>query len=172
MHLGLETYNLAKDWDLTTIIDNCQETGFEGVELRTTHAHGVEAELNAAERDQVKARFADSSVELVGLGTAFEFDSVDPAEVKANVEGTKKYLELARDLGVSGVKVQPNKIHEDEGVPREKTFEQIGLALRRFGQPLLQVCDIPRLLFDAGFELPPLAGPFRFLSLKVAFSLI
>ena len=38
MKLGLVTYNLAKDWDLGTIIANCEETGFSGVELRTTHA--------------------------------------------------------------------------------------------------------------------------------------
>ena len=42
MKLGLVTYNMAKDWDVPTIIKNCQDTGFEGVELRTTHAHKVE----------------------------------------------------------------------------------------------------------------------------------
>src|SRR5438874_12179260 len=35
--LGLVTYELAKDWDIDTIIKNCEATGFEGVELRTTH---------------------------------------------------------------------------------------------------------------------------------------
>ena len=141
MHLGLVTYNLAKDWDIETIIENCQTTGFSGVELRTTHAHGVETELSPAQRQQVKERFADSSVELVGLGTAFEFDSVAPQEVQANIDGTKSYIELARDLGVSGVKVRPNKIHEDQGVPREKTFEQIGLALGQCGQFAAE-CDV------------------------------
>ncbi|HUU13448.1 MAG TPA: sugar phosphate isomerase/epimerase, partial [Terriglobia bacterium] len=38
--LGTVTYNLAKDWDIDTIIKNCQATGFEAVELRTTHKHG------------------------------------------------------------------------------------------------------------------------------------
>ena len=42
MNLGLVTYNLARDWDLPTLIRNCEETGFHAVELRTTHAHGVE----------------------------------------------------------------------------------------------------------------------------------
>ena len=40
---------------------------------------------------------------------------------------------MAADVGAAGVKVRPNKIHEDEGVPREQTFEQIGLALRECG---------------------------------------
>lgn len=134
MRLGLVTYNLAKDWDLETIIKNCEETGFEGVELRTTHAHQVEADLSPAQRAQVRQRFADSRVELVGLGTAFEFDAVAPAEVQRHIDGTKEYIRLARDLGAGGVKVRPNAVHEDQGVPKEKTFAQIGRALRQCGE--------------------------------------
>ena len=133
MKLGMVTYNLAKDWDVETIIKNCEETGFEGVELRTTHAHGVEVDLDAGQRAEVKNKFADSGVEIAGLGSAFEYDAVDPDEVRQNIEGTKEYVRLAHDLGVSGVKVRPNKVHDDEGVEREKSFEQIGLALRECG---------------------------------------
>ena len=45
MKLGLVTYNLAKDWDLDTIIARCAQHRFAGVEVRTTHAHGVEVSL-------------------------------------------------------------------------------------------------------------------------------
>src|SRR5260370_1385552 len=48
MHLGLVTYNVAKDWDLDTILKNCKAAGIEGVEFRTTHAHGVEPSIDAA----------------------------------------------------------------------------------------------------------------------------
>ncbi|MBT3344310.1 MAG: sugar phosphate isomerase/epimerase [Gemmatimonadetes bacterium] len=131
--LGVVTYQIAKDWDIDTLIANCSEVGFEGAELRTTHAHGVEVDLDAAARTEVKAKFADSAVELVGLGSAFDYDAIDPQEVKSNIEGTKEVVKLAADVGAAGVKVRPNKIHEDEGVPREQTFEQIGLALRECG---------------------------------------
>ena len=50
MNLGLVTYNLAKDWNLDKLIEMCAQHGFEGVELRTTHAHKVEADLTAAQR--------------------------------------------------------------------------------------------------------------------------
>ena len=129
MRLGLVTYQLARDWDVETIIANCEETGFGGVELRTTHAHGVEVGLSAEERGEVRARFEDSGVELAGLGSAFEYDAVDPGEVRRNIEGTKEYVRLAADLGAAGVKVRPNRVHDEEGVPRERTFEQIGQAL-------------------------------------------
>ena len=69
--LGLVTYQLAKDWDVETIIANCTEAGFEGVECRTTHAHGVEVSLTPAERSAVRARFEDSPVALAGLGSAW-----------------------------------------------------------------------------------------------------
>ena len=134
MKLGLVTYNLGKDWDIETLIANCEETGFEGVELRTTHAHGVEVELSDEERQRVRARFADSAVDIAGLGSAFEYDAVDADEVRRNIEDTKDYAKLAADVGSPGVKVRPNHVHDDEGVSREQTFEQIGASLRECGE--------------------------------------
>ena len=42
MRLGLVTYLWGKDWDLPTVIANCEKADVLGVELRTEHAHGVE----------------------------------------------------------------------------------------------------------------------------------
>src|SRR3954462_3288354 len=47
---GAVTYNIAKDWDLETILRNLAAAGIEGVELRTTHAHGDEISLPPAAR--------------------------------------------------------------------------------------------------------------------------
>jgi len=55
MHLGIVTYNVARDWDFDTLLKNCKGAGLEGVEFRTTHAHGVEPSLDAARRSEVKA---------------------------------------------------------------------------------------------------------------------
>ena len=139
--LGLVTYNLAKDWDIDTIIKNCEETGFEGVELRTTHKHGVEITLDKAQRAEVKQRFAASRVRLMSLGTTCEFESPDPAVVEKNIEETRRWCELAQDLGCVGVKVRPNGFPKD--VPEDKTLDQIGHALARCG-------DIAR---DHGVEI-------------------
>jgi len=62
MKLGIVTYNIAKDWDLPTIIKNCAEARFQGVELRTGHAHHVEVNLNKEQRAEVKQRFRDAPV--------------------------------------------------------------------------------------------------------------
>src|SRR5262249_17046123 len=120
-------YQWGAEWDLPTLIANCQKTGFRGVELRTTHKHGVEPSLNADQRQEVAKRFADSEVELVGLGTTCEYHAADPAVLKKNIEETKAFIRLTHDVGGSGVKVRPNNL--PAGVPQERTIEQIGKAL-------------------------------------------
>lgn len=132
MRLGLVTYNIARDWDLPTLIRNCQASGFEGVELRTTHAHGVEPGLSTLQRQEVRQRFADAGVTLWGLGTVCEFHQPDAALVRAQIENCKRWCELAEAVGAQGVKVRPNSLVE--GVPVEQTLAQIGAALRECGQ--------------------------------------
>ncbi len=134
MRIGLVTYNLAKEWDLETVIKNCEEAKFEGVELRATHAHGVEVDLTAEQRADVKRRFDDSPVRLCQLGSAFEFHSRDPETVRRNIEGTKEYVKLAHDIGALGIKVRPNGLQTKYRVPAEKTLEQIGVSLRECGE--------------------------------------
>jgi sugar phosphate isomerase/epimerase len=131
LKLGLVTYNLAKDWDIPTILKNCTEAQFAGVELRTTHAHGVEVSLNATQRGEVRKRFEDSPVQLMGLGSAFDFHTPDPAKLRADIEATKAYIVLAHDVGATGIKVRPNGLPKE--VPIEKTLEQIGRSLGELG---------------------------------------
>ena len=131
MRFGLVTYQWGADWDLSTLISNCEKAGALGVELRTTHKHGVEPTLTADQRLEVKQRFADCPVTLVGLGSAEDFHVPDPNVLKASIEATKAFLKLSHDVGGSGVKVRPNDL--PDGVPHEKTIEQIGRALNEVG---------------------------------------
>lgn len=132
MKLGLVTYMIGAEWDVDTLIKKCEELKYSGVELRTTHKHGVETSLSKKEREAVKKKFENSSVKLVGLGSAFEYHSPDKEELKKNIEGTKEYIILAKDVGAEGVKVRPNAF--PEGVPKEKTIEQIGISLREVAE--------------------------------------
>lgn len=135
MKFGLVTYLWGQHMDLPTVIDACKRSGLLGVELRTEHKHGVEPKLNKAERSEVRKRFADANVTLVGYGSNAEFHSNDPDKLRANIELAKSYVQLMADCGGSGVKVKPNGFVK--GVPREQTIEQIGKALNeiaRYGQ--------------------------------------
>jgi hydroxypyruvate isomerase len=132
MRFGLVTYQWGKDWDLPTLIKNCEQAGYLGVELRTEHAHGVEAKLTSAQRADVKKRFKDSKVTCVGYGSNFEYQSPDPAEVRKNIEQTKEYIKLCKDIGATGIKIKPNTLPKE--VPREKTIAQIASSFNEVGK--------------------------------------
>ncbi|MCH7726030.1 MAG: sugar phosphate isomerase/epimerase [Planctomycetes bacterium] len=132
MAYGLVTYQWGKDWDLPKLIANCEKAEALGVELRTTHAHGVEPTLNDRQREDVAKRFADSRVTLVGLGSNERFDNPDPAVVRKAIETSKAFIRLSHDVGGTGVKVKPDRFYKN--VPREKTIEQIGKSLNILGE--------------------------------------
>lgn len=131
MRLGLVTYQWGKDMDLPTLLDACTRSGLLGVELRTQHAHGVEPRLNAGQRREVRRRFQDCPVTLVGYGSNAQFHEPDPAAVKHNIELAKQYVQLMHDCGGTGVKVKPNNV--PKGPQRQPTIERIGKALNVVG---------------------------------------
>lgn len=128
LKLGLMTYLVGQKWDIDTIIKNCKETRYEHVQLRTTHSHGVEVSLTAAQRADVKKRFQDAGL-AISLASAFQYHSTDPAELRKNIEGTKQYLQLAADVGALGIRVFPNAVPKEGDKNREKILEQIGKSV-------------------------------------------
>jgi sugar phosphate isomerase/epimerase len=131
-HLGAITYNVLKDHDLEGVIRVLEATGFEGVELRTGHKHGVEPSLSAAERTRIRKRFEKSKVRLVGYGSTCEFHSPDAQERQKQIRIGKEFVDLAHDTGAIGVKVRPNGLPAQ--VPQETTIANIGAALRELGE--------------------------------------
>lgn len=132
MKMGLVTYQWGRDWDLPTLITNCEKAGLLGIELRVQHAHKVETNLTAAQRADVKKRFADSAVTCIGYGANYEYHSPDPVKLKENIDGTKEYIKLCKDIGATGIKVKPNGLPPE--VPREKTIAQIAASLNECGK--------------------------------------
>jgi sugar phosphate isomerase/epimerase len=131
MRLGAVTYNVLKDWDVETIIKNLEAAGFEAVELRTEHKHGIEPSISADEREKVRKRFERSKIRLVAFGSTCEFHSPDAAVRRKHVETGKQFIELAHDTGAWGVKVRPNGLPKE--VPVETTIKNIGECLRELG---------------------------------------
>ncbi len=128
LKLGLMSYNLAKDWDIDTIIRNCTQTGFEHIELRTTHAHGVEVKMSKEQRQTVRRRFENAGLKM-SLASGFAYHYPDPAQLRKEIEGTKEYVILAQDVGALGFRVFPNALLANKGIPEEQTMRQIGRAL-------------------------------------------
>ena len=132
MILGAVTYQVLQGMDLETVIRTLEGAGFDAVELRTTHKHGVEPSLPAAERERVKARFERSKVRLLSYGTTCEFQSADPAERRRQIDVAKQFVQLAHDTGAWGVKVRPNGLAK--GVPKETTIQNIAAGLKEVGE--------------------------------------
>ncbi|NLE61728.1 MAG: sugar phosphate isomerase/epimerase [Planctomycetes bacterium] len=132
MKLGLVTYNLAADWDLDTLIRRCGEIGLSAVEFRTTHKHGIEPSLSKEQRKEVRRKLDDSGLSAWSLGSVCEYHSPDPAVLAKNMEDSRRFVELAADLGAKGVKVRPNGLPKE--VSEDKTLEQIGRSLHAVGE--------------------------------------
>ncbi len=130
-HLGCVTYNLFANADLETVIRSLEAAGFEGVELRTTHKHGVEPSLDATARAQIRKRFESTPVRLYSFGTTCEFHSPDAAIRQKQVDIGKTFVDLAADTGAIGIKVRPNGFPKE--LTREQTIANIGASLAQLG---------------------------------------
>lgn len=129
---GLVTYLWGQDLTLPRLINSCESSGLGAVELRTTHAHGVEPILDKKQRADVKARFDDSPVTCIGIGGNEKLHHTDPVQLKAAMDATRAFLKLSADIGGSGVKVKPD--HCPQGEEREPTIERIGKSLNQLGK--------------------------------------
>jgi hypothetical protein len=145
MRFGFTTYLWGREWDLPTLIANCIELKTFGVELRVENksAHGVELDLDPSRRREVKKRFADSPVQVLGLATSERFDSPDPEKLRASIEKAKRYAQLSYDIGGRGIRVFPNDFQKT--VPREKTIEQIARGVSEVGRSAAGIGQLVRL---------------------------
>lgn len=133
LRFGLATYQWGQDWDIPTLIANCTKAGVFGIEPRTSskYAHGIEPDLGAAKREEIKKRFADSPVKIVSIASGERLDWPEPAQLAAAIAAAKSHLQLSHDLGCCVVRVFPNQFHPE--VPREKTIAQIAKSLDELG---------------------------------------
>ncbi len=151
---GLVTYLWGQDLTLPRLIDSCESSGLGAVELRTTHAHGVEPILDKKQRAEVKARFDDSPVTCIGIGGNEKLHHTDPVQLKAAMDATRAFLKLSADIGGSGVKVKPD--HCPQGEEREPTIERIGKSLNQLGKEAGDMGQEIRLEVHGSCALLPL----------------
>lgn len=134
MKLCLLTYNLAKSWELPKLIGFAKKCGFAALELRADagHAHGVELDLGKAQRREVRDRVEDAYLEVACIGTGHRYESPDGRARRAQIEATKRYIDLAADVGSSRVRVFGNDM--PQGVGRDHVIQYVGESLRELGE--------------------------------------
>ena len=103
----------------------------------------------------MKKLFAYSSVTCVGYGSNFEYHNPDPKILRENIEQTKEYIKLCKDIGATGIKVKPNALPVE--VPKEKTIAQIAASLNEVGKFAADYGQLVRVEIH-GYQTPELSN--------------
>ena len=128
MAFGLVTYQWGNDWDLPTLIMNCEVARVFGVELRTNPRprRRADARPKAAPRSSATLCGEPPGASRTWQRRAIRINP-NPTVLKSAVAKVKEFVRLSHDVGGTGVKVKPDRFHP--GVPPEQTIEQIGKSL-------------------------------------------
>ncbi len=147
MKLGLHAWQMGRERDLDTMLGICVESGMACLEVmeEASFKSSIPLETPAAERAEIRRKFADAGVAIAALSIVCTYDSPDEAVVRANIEETRRYLELAKDVGAPRLRCLGDRLHEDEGEAKEVTITRVAAALREvceFADPLGVDCPI------------------------------
>jgi len=95
LQLGLVTYQWGKDMPLAELLEVCQRTRFSGVELRSTHAHGVEPGMSSDQRADARRRFAKlRACSAAGFtGWCLLEDGATPTDIPAALEENRSVFD-------------------------------------------------------------------------------
>jgi len=134
MKLSLLTFGLASEWPLDKIIEVAKANGYAAIEFRAeaNHKHGVELESTSAQRKDIRNRLEDAYLVACCIGTSSRFESPDRAERNKQIERTRRYVELAREVDAPRIRVFGNVI--PDGVDREECVKYVGESLRILGE--------------------------------------
>lgn len=126
-------FGLATYWqEIPALIHYCRETGVEGVVLEIEHAQKIAVSPSIEDRAAVRKEFANSDVELVGLGTKWALYHQEATQFAHAINQAKASIILAHDVGAGGIKVDLE--HPRGGEFSGQTVSQIGRALHTLGK--------------------------------------
>ena len=134
MKLSLDTYSICQTMSLDHLLGVLVDNGFVAVEFRCEagQAHGVELEAGPAQRRELRARIERPGLEVSVLSTGQRFESPDQDVRALAVDRSKRFVELADDMGARGIRVFGNDF--PSGVPREDVVSYVGDSLREIGE--------------------------------------
>ncbi|MCC7493304.1 MAG: sugar phosphate isomerase/epimerase [Fimbriimonadaceae bacterium] len=141
MKLALLSFDIAKGYDLPTLLKVGRASGFSAVELRMQlgHSHGVDLHLDADGRRAVRDQCDDALLEICGIGVSNRFEYPDPRKRQESIDEVKRYIELAADLDAYRVRVFGNDMPKDPSVSRQDVLEYVAdslTELAEFAAPL------------------------------------
>ena len=112
---------------LDELLDLAQRLGYDGVEPRVEckHGHGIELGLDAAGRAAAKAKAAAQGIAYSCVATSCVY--ADPQKRPQMIEDTRRYIDLAADIGCARLRVFGGVI--PNGIAREQAVDGVACAL-------------------------------------------
>lgn len=135
----------ARDWDVPTLLRNAQRAGVQGIEMGVGEAHGVSPDLPDRQRQEIRLRFENSAVSLVGFGTRASLQHREPDRVSRAMDQLRAYLVLSHQLGAGGISVQMVEAEE-------RTFEHVAASLDELGRFASDLGQEVRVLAPGGSD--------------------
>ncbi|MGD8241171.1 MAG: sugar phosphate isomerase/epimerase family protein [Armatimonadota bacterium] len=134
MKLSLDTYVICKEMSLEHILKVLADCGYDAVEFRCEHdqQHGVELEASADERTQLRKQIEDAGIAVSCLSTSRRFEWPEPERRQEEIDLSKRYVELARDMGCGRIRTFGNNF--PDGVEKQDVVRYVGESLRQIGE--------------------------------------
>ena len=100
---------------LEQMMEAARQFGYQGIEPRSAsgHRHGVELETDKKKRRAIRTAVKAAGVPLACIATSLRYS--DPATAAAQVEETRKYIDLAHDIGCPRLRVFGGAIPQGKG---------------------------------------------------------
>lgn len=98
---------VAPKWPLEQLLTAAIRYGYDGLEPRCGggQEHGIELSTTKQQRKDIRAQFSDCSLLMPCLATSLRYALAEEAMTNQSIEETKKYLQLASDLGCPNLRV-------------------------------------------------------------------
>lgn len=95
------------DWTLNEVLTGAIKYGYDSVEPRVEaeQKHGIELETTKKARKEIKASFEDTGVACCCLATSRSFATADETARRESIELTKRYVDLAADIGCANLRI-------------------------------------------------------------------
>jgi len=95
------------DKSLREMLDTAKKYGYDGIEPRAQleHKHGIEIQTSQEDRKEIRRIFEGEGIECACIATSIRYCSTDEEKRVNEIELTKKFIDLAVDIGCRRIRV-------------------------------------------------------------------
>lgn len=119
------------------LLSMAKRLGYDGVEPRMGHAHGIDGDLPTSQRKEMKERSTETGIAICCLASGNSF--AHPDKTENSVEEIRRLIEVSRDLGCPAIRVFGGRISSE--AERAAATDRVAEALLRLADEA-QAADV------------------------------